>query len=117
MITKLPKYVAFDLGSVRETRIGNFIRDEFETGPVQQRRLGCVPSFELTGTIRLCDDHYSDFWCWFEDILCSGTQWFKMKHPVSGVEGTYRFAGNELEFRYIPNSIYEAQITLERIGK
>lgn len=117
MISKLPNYVAFDLGSVTETRVSNFVRDEFETGPAQQRRLSCVPRFELSGTIRICSDKYDDFLCWFEDMLCGGTQYFEMKHPVSGEKKSFRFIGNELQFKFIPNTIYEAQITLERWGK
>lgn len=117
MISSLPKYVAIDLGSVRERRVDSVIRDEFETGPIQQRRLECRPRYELQVKLQICGSKYNDFLCWFEDVICNGTQYFKMTHPVTGVEKRVRFVTNELDFSFVPYDSWEATVVLERWGK
>lgn len=115
MIPKLPEYVFVDAGGISETRVENYRRDEFETGPIRQVRTDSVSRYNLSFKIQICVPKYRDFLEWFDNVLFSGQKHFKMAHPITGECIRARFIGNELNFNHVPYDLMESNFQVEYI--
>lgn len=116
MLPKFPRYVSIDLASVRETRVNNLIRAEFETGPIQQRKLSARPLYGLQMKISFCKEDRERFDTWFNDEISSGSKYFELIHPVTGKKVRTRFVAGDLELEFVPYNIWQATVQLERWG-
>lgn len=75
------------------TKGDTVLRSDMEVGPSKVRRRYTTSIDEITGSITVNVSEFNIFENFFETTLEGGSKSFYFNHPITGVQGIFRFKG------------------------
>ncbi len=91
------------------------IRSEVDVGPKKVRRRFTRPIDEVSVSINLTTDEFSDFKTFFDTTINGGATIFELNHPITGVLTNFRFMAPP-EVRPLGGTTFQLSMQWEVIG-